>query len=519
MEEKNKTIIDKVWDLFSSVKLAIVIFSLIALTSMVGTILEQGAEPEKNVQILVKMLGIDHEAAHSILNILDSLGFTNMYHSWWFITLLLFFASNLIICSIDRLPRIIKIVREPIHPLPLELFEKMSIQKALSLKDKGYGMKDIASDALKKIGFRPSESLKDKEVQLYAEKGNFTRLGVYITHLSILLILTGAVIGLFFGFNAYLNLPEGASYSVVFSNLGFMTREEEKEREMIINSIEANSGDIAKTAISFGIDEKSLKTRMSKYGIHPLGFVIHCDNFEVDFYAQSDMPKSYISWLTVLKDGQEIMKKAISVNDPLKYEGITFYQSSFGTVPNGLGNGIFVFRVSSGDGKTVEMNLRVNDTFVIPGTLIEGHIINFSPALAVDQSGKAFTYDEKMTNPAVYIEFSESGNPKYAGWILKRHPQSWSLPNGNRVEFLDYWGIEYTGLQVRKDPGVFIVYLGCIVMAIGLFITFFMSHRRIWVNISEEKGKVIIKIGASANKNKAAFEKKIEKLVSILSSD
>ena len=47
-KEKNKTIIDKIWDIFASVKLAVVIFSLIALTSIVGTVLEQQAEPEKN---------------------------------------------------------------------------------------------------------------------------------------------------------------------------------------------------------------------------------------------------------------------------------------------------------------------------------------------------------------------------------------------------------------------------------------------------------------------------------------
>jgi len=37
---------------------------------------------------------------------------------------------------------------------------------------------------------------------------------VYITHLSILIILAGAIIGIFFGFNAFLNLPEGETTSV-----------------------------------------------------------------------------------------------------------------------------------------------------------------------------------------------------------------------------------------------------------------------------------------------------------------
>src|SRR3990172_3759402 len=100
-KEKDKTVIDKIWDIFASVKLAVVIFSLIALTSIVGTVIEQQADPEKNVKLLMKMFGIGHEAAHSFLGVLDKLGFTDTYHSWWFLALLLLFAANLIICSLE----------------------------------------------------------------------------------------------------------------------------------------------------------------------------------------------------------------------------------------------------------------------------------------------------------------------------------------------------------------------------------------------------------------------------------
>jgi len=473
VKEKNKTVVDKVWDMFASVKLAVVIFSLIALTSMVGTVIEQQVEPEKNIKVLVKILGIGHEAAHSVLGVLDKLQFTDMYHAWWFLALLLLFAANLIICSLDRLPRVVKLVREKVRAMPPDYLEKMSIKRTLSKKDKASHMKELAVSSLNSIGFKPLESTGEQGTQLFAEKGNFTRLGVYITHLSILIILAGAILGLLFGYNAVLNLPEGKISSFAY-----------KDRETKI----------------------------------PLGFDLRCDNFEVEYYPGSDMPKAYRSWLTVLKNGKEVMKKTISVNDPLAYEGITFYQSSFGTVPSGTENGILVFRLVSSSGKAEQINTKIGGSFTIPGTSVTGRITNFSPALSIDQSGRAFTYAEQMSNPAVYIEFSEAGNMKYSGWILKRYPQTWTLSDGNRVEFLDYWGVEYTGMQVRKDPGVLIVYLGCILMAIGLYMTFFMSHKRVWINISEEKGNVNVLIGASVNKNKAAFEGKIEKLVGMLNA-
>jgi cytochrome c biogenesis protein len=469
-----KNLTDRIWDLFASVKLAIITFSLIALSSIVGTVLEQNAEPEKNIQILVKMFKVSHDTAHSVYGMLDRLGFTDMYHAWWFVSFLLVFAANLIICSIDRLPRVWKMVREPIRPLTVDLIEKTSIRRSISLKGNPSHAKELVQTALAEIGFRPLVAPDETTggMQVYAEKGNYSRLGVYITHLSILVILAGAIIGLFFGYNAFLNLPEGETSSFAYKDRG---------KEI------------------------------------PLGFDLRCDNFEVEYYPDSDMPKAYKSWLSVYKDGKKVKEQAIVVNDPLTYNGITFYQSSFGLVPDSKGKGIVILRAKSAAGQSQDIQAKVGDTFTIPGTTVQGRVSDFSPALSIDQSGKPFTYDEHLKNPAVFIDFSGAGK-NTSGWILKRYPQTWNLPDGNKVEFLDYWGVEYTGMQVRKDPGVGIVYLGCIVMAMGLFMSFFMSHRRIWISVSDDKGGSKIIVGASAHRNRAAFEQKIDRLVTILSA-
>ncbi|MFA4918018.1 MAG: hypothetical protein WC581_02055 [Thermodesulfovibrionales bacterium] len=54
-QEKNRTFVGEIWDIFSSVRFAIVIFALIASTSIIGTILDQKAEPAKNLQILIRV--------------------------------------------------------------------------------------------------------------------------------------------------------------------------------------------------------------------------------------------------------------------------------------------------------------------------------------------------------------------------------------------------------------------------------------------------------------------------------
>jgi cytochrome c biogenesis protein len=468
-QAKNKNIIDRIWDFFASVKLAIIIFAFIALTSIVGTILEQHAEPARNIQILTKIFG--ESLAPHLYNFFEKLGFMDMYRSWWFISLLILFATNVVICSIDRLPRIWRLVREPMSPLAADKLRKFNIHRETVLKGKPEKVKDTVASALKHIGFRSQESKEENGFQFVSQKGNYSRLGVYITHFSILIILIGAIIGIFFGFKGQLNLPEGSVSNVAFK----------------------------------GINEKL-----------PLGFEIRCDNFDTEFYGRSDMPKEYKSWLTILKDGKEVLTKSISVNDPLTYEGITFYQSNYGFIPERVRMGLFIIRVVSRDGKASDLKLRLGDTFEIPGTDISGKLIDFSPALRLDNFT---TYSNQMNNPAVLVEFSESGKHKFSGWILRRHPETWQLPEGSRVEFIDLWGVEFTGLQVRKDPGVWIVYLGCITISIGLFIAFFMSHRKVWASVVEDKNNARIVVGATANKNRAALERKIDRMISLIKKD
>ncbi len=472
MAERDKTFVDRIWDFFASVKLAVVLFSLIALTSIVGTVIEQNASPEKNIIVLKRLLG--ERLAPEAYRVLDSLGFMDMYHSWWFVTLLVLFAMNLIVCSLERLPRIWRLATEPIKPLNPDKPPSFPIRKEITLKADPETLRETLISALKKTGFRPMNSPMQKGgFQLYAQKGNWSRLGVYITHLSIIIIMVGAVIGIFFGFNGFLNLPEGRSSDVAYS------RKDSRP--------------------------------------HQLGFTIRCDDFDVEFYGMSDMPKDYRSWLTVFKDGKEVMRKMIEVNEPLRYGGYTFYQASYGMLSTG--GGYFIFRVRGPDGKTETVTKIMGESFVIPGTKIKGTIKKFSPALAVTQDGRTYTYTEMMNNPAVYIEFTEKGKPKYSGWILKRYPKTWRLPDGSMVQFIDYWGVQYTGLQVRKDPGVWIVYLGCIVMGIGLYMAFFMSHKKIWLIVSEAKDGSLVRVFATANKNRPAFERKIETMVSNLTEE
>jgi cytochrome c biogenesis protein len=471
---KKASIVERVWGVLASVKMAVIVFALISVVSIIGTLLDQGGDAARNQDIVAKFVGTS--AAPKVFAFLDAVGFTDMYHSWWFIALLYLFACNLTVCSLDRLPRIWRIVREPIKPLTTEQAQAMPVRRDVVFNGNKSEIRTYVLNAMKSIGLNASETEgPDKVKQFIAENGRYSRLGVYLTHVSILIILAGAMVGMKFGFNATLNLLEGTSSSVAYA----------------------------------GADHEI-----------PLGFDIRCEDFSVTFYEGSDTPKSFKSRLSITEDGKPVLIDGrevteIEVNRPLRYKGITFYQASYGFVPNR--NAQFRFALTGKNGEKQGVSLKFGESFTIPGTEIKGKIADFSPALAVDESGNLFTYAEMMNNPAVFIEFSEKGNKKYGRWILMRQPETWNIPDG-RIEFVDLWGAQYTGLQVRKDPGVEIVYLGCIFMTIGLYMSFFMSHTRVWVMMREERGKIRFLLVGSSSKNRLSLEGKIDRLASKLAA-
>jgi cytochrome c biogenesis protein len=463
---EKKDIFETIWNFLASVKLAIFILIILALSSIIGTIVEQQAEPARNIALLAKFFG--DSLAPTVYNIFAKLGFMDMYRSWWFVGFLVIFSINLIVCSLERLPKTLRLIRTPLRPLGEATIKSLPVKKEIKLKTSLNVAKDEFLNALTSSRYRIFEASEKDSVQLYTQKGKYARLAVYVVHLSIILIFIGAIIGLKFGFEGYINLPEGGTSSVIYKSPG----------ETI-----------------------------------PLGFTIKCNWYETQYYEGIDTPKEFQSELVIIEDGREVLKKVIEVNDPLTYKGITFYQSSYGMIPNAVG--YFIITITPRGGKPNTLWMKFGDTFEIPGTGIKGTIVDFSPALTRDRyTGALTTYSDNMVNPAVGIEFEEPSKKKYKGWILKRYPETGILPGGHVIKFEDYWGVEYTGLQVSKDPGVWLIYLASAIMALGLYICFFISHKKLWVNIANDKNSVRIAVGGSTNRNRLAFEKEIERITS-----
>jgi cytochrome c biogenesis protein len=249
-----------------------------------------------------------------------------------------------------------------------------------------------------------------------------------------------------------------------------------------------------------------------------LDFAIRCDKFEVTFYEGSQRPKDYKSTLTVLENNREVLTKTIEVNDPLVYRGIYFYQSSYGGAPDGGGKINLSVKLKD-SGKQQNLTLDVGSSAPVAGTNYVVRADEFLADFAMDNNGKPVSRSQELNNPAVRVTVLKGGKEEFNKWIFAKFPDFHG--KGDQPLDLQLVTIQpryYTGLQVTNDPGVLVVWLGCILLIGGIYVAFFTSHRRIWLRVEEKDGEFKAVLAGSTNKNQIAFSREFETLFKTLRS-
>jgi cytochrome c biogenesis protein len=189
-----------------------------------------------------------------------------------------------------------------------------------------------------------------------------------------------------------------------------------------------------------------------------------------------------------------VLAKSILVNDPLTYAGVTLYQSSYGAI---LKQAEVEFR-DQDSGNAHKLLLHFGEAKTIPGTSDRVQIVDYQQNMG-------------QFGPAVAIALFQEGEEPTGSWILSKMPEF----HGNKIKNYGVHVIDaqegyYTGLQVKKDPGVWIVYAGFTAMLIGIALTYYMSHRKLWIWLGPAKtgkGATAIVMAGRTNKNPIAFEK------------
>lgn len=442
--------VDGLWKFFASVKLTVMLLLTLAVTSIIGTVIPQNENPASYL----------HEYGKFLYRIFSYLNIFDMYHSWWFQFLIFFLTINIVVCSIERLSSTWKTVFTKNPSFDIVRFKNSFKEEFFD----NHSQEEIKSRFLpvvsKSFGYVKLKET-EKGFVIFAEKGRWTRFGVYGVHFSVILLLIGGLIGSFFGLEGSVNIPEGQSVkSIILRNTG-------KEE--------------------------------------PLDFEIQCVDFSVSFY-ESGAPKEYRSKLVILENGKPVIKKDVIVNDPLRYRGINIFQSSYGTVRPDKVELNFTNRET---GMIYRKNAAIGEEIDLPEARGKFVIREYTSSFNFRGHNLGEAFLGILTPPngdpaelAIPLNFPSFDKMRKDDLIIsvERSEQRY-----------------YTGLQVTKDPGVPVVYTGFILMILGCYIAFFMSHQKLCVEVVKKGEKNRVMVAGIANKNKMGMQSRTQRIAKILS--
>lgn len=370
----------------------------------------------------------------------------DIYYSWWFVLLIIILGVNTLCCSFERLPGVLKIVFKKPLPPSVPRIESFENKKDFYVNKTLNQAKDSAEKFFKLKKLKIFLVNSGDKLFFIAEKGRNSRLGVYVAHLGFLLLIIGGVAGTMGGFSGVIDIPENETSNIV--------------------------------------------TLFKNRGKIDLGFDVTCTSFEIKRYENSSTPKSYESEIIFNKGSENEKKGLVKVNSPLKYNGIKFIQSGYGRVLEGKVK-ISVYDILT-DEKKGEYEIEQGDQIVLPDGKTEFTLFSFRPNFQISgmNLGETFIGFILKDNSEIPVALPVSA----PGFDKHRKGDFYLIPEKFNTKY-------YTSLQVNKDPGVYIVYLGFLLLSLGIFVSFFMRHSSFYLILEPlENGKTRVLCSAGSNK-------------------
>jgi len=293
-------------------RFAVSVLTVLGIASIIGTVLKQN-EPYENYIIQFGQFWFDF---------FEGLGLYDVYHSVWFLLILLFLVTSTSLCIYRNTPLMLKELRAFRETATEKSLRAFSHQQAYQSVHDGAQTSQRLSHFLTARGFRFKIVHHQDGSQLIAAKaGSYQRLGYIFTHAAIVIICIG---GLLDG-NVPFKVQELLGYKKV-ETLDIPENEVPKISRMSV----ANLSFRANMTLPEGARSDVAFMRMRDgYLIQELPFKVALTDFRIEHYA-TGQPKSFESDLEIIDpDLKEPLKHTISVNHPLIYKGIAIYQSDF----------------------------------------------------------------------------------------------------------------------------------------------------------------------------------------------
>jgi len=412
----------------ADLRLAIILLLIIAIFSISGTVIEQNQTInyyQENYPENPALFGF------LTWQVLLNIGLNHVYTTWWYLAILFLFGSSLIACTFKRqLPALKAAKIWQFYDQPRQ-FNKLAFSA------------EVSTESLTKIeSILNSKGYKvySNDNCIYAQKGLSGRIGPIIVHIGMIIVLLGAIWGAFSGFFAQEMIPSGDTFTIQ-------------------NYLEAGK-----------------LTNLEQ----PQSFQVKVNDFWIDYTPEGKVDQFYSDLSVINKQGEEVKRKTIFVNEPLRYQGITFYQTSWNisAVKVQLNNSP-IFQLPMAE-LTLENQGRIWGTWIpTKPDLSEGVSL-----VTKDLQGTMFLYNMQG-------ELINAIRPNMPVEV-----------NGINLKIVKLIGS--TGLQIKSDPGVPIVYLGFALLMVGVVMSY-ISFSQIWA--LQEKNSFFI--GGKTNRAQVAFEKEM----------
>ncbi|PSL42006.1 cytochrome c biogenesis protein [Planomicrobium soli] len=474
----NKSIIDKVWNFFSSVKVGIGIIVALLVAAAVGTILPQ----EQYVQVPVRneatIKAYYSDVYGEVGRIYHYLGFHDLYSSFWFIILVGMLAISLIIASLDRFVPLYRSLKNQ------RVLRHESFMNKQRIYGKGQAPEDVLEKAETKLKELKYNVTLDKN-GLLAEKGRFSRWGPYVNHIGLIIFLFGVMLRMMPGFyvDETLWIREGETRAIPEAP-GYALESKKFQ-------LETYTGEEKDGAFSEAVDR--------------VGSVVKNYQTDIVLYkkAEDGLPGE-------MENMEEVKEYPIRVNQPLKFDGFAVYQMDYKQNELKAMNFALTNKESGDSLGELTIDLINPEKFyeLENGATVE--LKGYYPDFSGFENGEPQTATPLPNNPGFLVEMTTPETPKgETSFILIRNTIEPFGENQFKLEFQSAETRNVSGLTVRKDKTLPILGLGGLIFMIGVAQGMYFNHRRFWI---QQKANGEIVLAGHTNKNWFALKKDLDQV-------
>lgn len=474
-----KTIIDKIWNFFSSVKVGMWIIVIILVAAAIGTILPQvfyvPAVREADI------IAYYERVYGNFGKIYNQLGLSDLYSSWWFQTLVGMLGISLVIASLDRVIPLYKSLKKQKTKRHISFLSRQRIYGIGHVEEPGDSL-NKAEEKMKTMRYK----VKREGNAILAEKGRFSRWGPYVNHLGLIIFLFGVMLRAIPGFyiDEVMWLREGETLYIPKTNGYFL---ENKEFTFETYSKESDE--------EFG------------EAIDRVGIIAKNFQSDVVLYKGAD---DAIAGTPNSDDLETVKAESIQVNHPLKFDDFSVFQMDFRL--DELKS--MTFQLQDKTTKESFGEFTIDLTNPLPEYQLEDgykvEILDYYADLSGIEEGVPQSQSPLPNNPAFLVKMYSPDFPKgETSFVMIQETLEPLGENQHKIAFQSAETRDVTGLTIRKDIPLPIIGLGGLIFMIGVAQGSYWNHRRIWLQQLED-GQVVI--AAHTNKNWLSIQRDLDKI-------